>query len=179
MHTFVHCQCILLHVMHQFHCTIRPLYKSLQTTGNYFSLLFERILRGRVVLKCFAGLGTEGLKHHFKNYCYFTKVKQLEFFFSKSIHTLANLFSLPKTNSKNKIKIPYFPSWSKERAFYYHLGRGGGEGVIDVGMTGENQVTNSTLIACEDLMLNKGVVPFLWIISFTTSLGRQIPNNQL
>ena len=53
----------------------------------------------------------------------------------------------------------------KERAFYSPLGWS-----IDVGLLGENHHKIS-LIACEDLLLNEGVVPLLWITSYTASLS--------
>ena len=45
------------------------------------------------------------------------------------------------------------------------------EGPIDVGLLGENH-HKINLIACGSLLLNEGVVPFLWIISYIASLSR-------
>ena len=59
-----------------------------------------------------------------------------------------------------------FQSCLKEKDVYHPLG-----GSIDVGLLGENH-HKINLFACEDHLSIKGVVPFLWIISFTTSLGR-------
>ena len=44
-------------------------------------------------------------------------------------------------------------------------------GSIDVGLLSENHHKTS-YIASEDRLLNEGVIPLLWITSYTASLGR-------
>lgn len=59
-----------------------------------------------------------------------------------------------------------FQSRFKERAFYYQLGS-----FIDVGLLKDNH-HKINLITSEDLLLNKGFVPLLWIDFFIASLSR-------
>ena len=59
-----------------------------------------------------------------------------------------------------------YQSRFKERAFYYQLGS-----FIDVGLLRDNH-HKINLIASEDLLLNEGIVPLMWINSFTASLSR-------
>ena len=54
----------------------------------------------------------------------------------------------------------------KERALYSPLGGGS----TDVELLSNNHC-NINLTASEDLLLNEGVVPLLWIASYTTSLS--------
>jgi hypothetical protein len=54
----------------------------------------------------------------------------------------------------------------KERVFYSPLG-----GFINVGLLGENH-HKINLIAGENPLLDEGVVPLLWITSYTASLSK-------
>jgi hypothetical protein len=59
-------------------------------------------------------------------------------------------------------------SCHKERAFYRELG-----GSIDVELLSENHHKRSLTVG-EDLLLNEGVVPLLWITSYIASLSELI-----
>ena len=50
----------------------------------------------------------------------------------------------------------------KERSYYSELG-----GLIDIGLLSENH-HKSNLVVSEDLLLNEGVVPLLWVTSYIT-----------